>query len=197
MQCSTQLAQEELQRSQEDQRRRYDVPMKLRSFEVGQQVLLLLPSSSNNLFVQWQGPDEDIKWVGDANYQIRVPRQGNRLYHINLFKGCNEHEEPGLYNAEIDWDGKGREQSWELQAQVATGLPASEWQICQIQQVLENYPDVFWDAPGKVRGVEHHIPTPPGWVVPFRPTPMAMKEVLEKEVQLMLALGIIEESTNP
>lgn len=83
-----------------------------------------------------------------------------------------------------------------------TRLPASEWQLCQMQQVLRDYPGVFWDASGTVRGVEHHIPIPtptPRQVVwvPFQPTPIAMKKALKKEVQSMLALGIIEESTSP
>lgn len=51
MWASAQLAQEELQRSQEGQKRRYDAHLKPRSLEVGQQVLLLLPSSSNKLLV--------------------------------------------------------------------------------------------------------------------------------------------------
>lgn len=48
-------------------------------------------------------------------------------------------------------------------------------------------------------GVEHHVPTTLGCVVrvSLRPTPLAMKEVLRKEVQSMLSLGIIEGSTSP
>lgn len=41
--------------------------------------------------------------------------------------------------------------------------------------------------------VSLHTPERKVWV-PFRPTPLAMKEALEKEVKSMLALGIIEES---
>lgn len=50
-----------------------------------------------------------------------------------------------------------------------------------------------------MQGVEHHIPTPPWRVVrvPFRPTPLAMKGALEKQVQSMLALGMVEVSISP
>lgn len=91
--------QEDLQRSQEGQKRKYNAHVKPSSFEVGQRVLFLLPSSSNKLFVQWQGPYEVIEWVGDANYRIWVPDQENRLYHINLLKGWHECKEPRWYNA--------------------------------------------------------------------------------------------------
>lgn len=58
---------------------------------------------------------------------------------------------------------------------------------------------MFSKKPGKVQGVEHHIPTLPGTVmcVPFQLTLMAMKEALKKEVQTMLALGVTEEFTSP
>lgn len=58
---------------------------------------------------------------------------------------------------------------------------------------------MFWDAPGMVRRVEHHIPTTPGWVirVPLHRTHLAMKKTLTNEVQSMLSLGVIEETTSP
>lgn len=59
--------------------------------------------------------------------------------------------------------------------------------------------DVFLDTPGTVKRVEYHIPTPVGEVVkvPLQPTPLALKETLESEVQSMLPLGVIEEPTSP
>lgn len=103
-----------------------------------------------------------------------------------------------LYNAEIDWEKEGRVQSQELQRQIATGIPASEWQLKQIQQVLNEYPDIFSELPGKMQEVDHHIPTFLGRVVRilFLPIPLALKEALDKEVQSMFALGVIEKSTS-
>lgn len=66
MRASAQLAQ----KAHGKQKRRYDAQVKPRFFEVGQKVLLLLHSSSNKLLVQWQGPYEVIKWVGEANYRV-------------------------------------------------------------------------------------------------------------------------------
>lgn len=48
-------------------------------------------------------------------------------------------------------------------------------------------------------GVEHDISTPPGELVctPLRPTPLALWDVLEQEVQQMLRLGVVQESNSP
>lgn len=48
-------------------------------------------------------------------------------------------------------------------------------------------------------GVEHCIPTPLGIVaqIPYHPTAVMQKQALEQEIQSMLALGVIEESTSP
>lgn len=151
----------------------------------GKKVLLLLPSSSNKLIVQWQGPYEIVEKVEEVDYHIQLPGQGMKLYHVNLLKAWQDADETGWYQAEIDWDEEGRKQSQELQRQVAMGLPASEWQLHQIQQVLGEYPDVFQDVPGWVRAVVHWIPTPPGKVVwvPYCPTPVMQKQALEQEIR--------------
>lgn len=47
MKVPAQLAQEELQKAQGEQKRRYDGRVKPHSFEVGQKALLLFPSSIN------------------------------------------------------------------------------------------------------------------------------------------------------
>lgn len=112
-------------------------------------MLLLLPTSSNKLLLQWQGCYEVVEWVGQNDYRIRVPEQGFWLYHVKFLKGWQEPEEFGWYNADMDWNEEGKEQSQDWQRQVATGLPASEWQLHhQIQQVLSEYPDAFHDTPG-------------------------------------------------
>lgn len=113
------------------------------------------------LLVSLQRPYEIVEQVGNVDYWVQVPSQGRHLYLVNLLKEWHEREDPGFYNTELDWDEESREQSRELQAQVAVGVPASAWQLQQISQVLRDYRDVFVDTPGAVKGVEHNIP-PPG-----------------------------------
>lgn len=90
LQILAQLAQEELAKTQGDQKRWYDAQVRLRTFDGGQKVLLLLPSTSNKLLIQWQGPYEVLERVGEVNYHIQVPGQGIKLYHDNILKEWQE-----------------------------------------------------------------------------------------------------------
>lgn len=160
-----QLAQAELAHTQEAQRQCYDEAVRPRACQPGQHILLLLPSSSNKLLMSWQGPFEVVEKVGDVDDRIQVPDQGWRLYHVNLLKEWQEHEDPVLYKVEIDWDEEGKLQYRELQAQIATGEPASAWQQHQIRkirirQVLNEFGDVFRQPRDGLGG---KAPPPPPW----------------------------------
>ncbi|KAL8585224.1 hypothetical protein ACOMHN_013239 [Nucella lapillus] len=73
-------------------------------------------------------------------------------------------------------------------------------QTHQLLQVLSDYKDILTDKPGVAVGVEpHQIQTTtdvPIRVKPY-PLPFAKRVVVEKEIQTMLKLGVIEPSTSP
>lgn len=54
----TELVQENLGRVQKVQKNWYDRNARLREFEPGDSVLVLLPTSTSKLRAQWQGPYE-------------------------------------------------------------------------------------------------------------------------------------------
>jgi len=58
LQSTRELAQTELQKSQIRQQKYYDRKTKVRTFEKGDEVLVLLPTDSNKLPLQWKGPFE-------------------------------------------------------------------------------------------------------------------------------------------
>lgn len=74
------------------------------------------------------------------------------------------------------------------------GVPISAWQTCQINQVVSDFPDVFSEIPGTAQGVQHHILIRPGTVVrtPAQRTPLALQDTIERDVQNMLQLEVIE-----
>jgi len=41
--------------------------------EAGEEVLVLLPTSSNKLLAQWQGPYRVLHRVGKVNYEVYMP----------------------------------------------------------------------------------------------------------------------------
>ena len=56
LQSTCELAQIELQMSQIRQKKYYYTKTKVRTFEKGDEVLVLLPTDSNKLLLQWKGP---------------------------------------------------------------------------------------------------------------------------------------------
>lgn len=181
--------------------------MKVRNIQVGQRVLLLLPTTAGKLFVKCLGLYEVVQKTGDVTYVIRIPGTGHKQYHINLLKEWKERvaagddEDDGLagWELSVDWDEEGRERTMELHKQIEEGIPVSVWQIRQIDQVLSHFPELFADAPFVAKGVVHRIQTDPGVVVraPSRPVPLSLQQTIEDQVQTMLQLGVIEPSVSP
>ena len=63
----------------------YDKRARSRKFDVGDKVLLLLPSESNKVLLQWNGPYEVLEVVNVMNYKINVKGVVN-TYPANKLK---------------------------------------------------------------------------------------------------------------
>ena len=63
----------------------YDRRAKPRSFKVGDKVLLLLPSDSNKLLLQWRGPFEIVEVLNRVDYRVNVNGYIH-TYHANILK---------------------------------------------------------------------------------------------------------------
>ena len=63
----------------------YDRRAKSRKFAIGDKVLLLLPTDSNKLLLQWKGPYEVVKVVTNMHYKTNVNGVVS-TYHSNLLK---------------------------------------------------------------------------------------------------------------
>ena len=75
----------ELQNSQKRYKKYYDRKAKPRCLEVGEQVLILLPTDSNKLLMQWRGPYTVESHVGDNDYRIKMGSK-TKTYHVNMLK---------------------------------------------------------------------------------------------------------------
>ena len=82
------LVKESEEHSKQEMKKYYDRAALQRSFQEGDQVLVLLPSKSNKLLTDWMGPYSITKRVSDVNYEVdmadRVKRR--RTFHINALK---------------------------------------------------------------------------------------------------------------
>ena len=79
------LAKAELEKNQRRNKNLYNRKAKKRSFQVGDKILVLLPTDQNKLLMQWKGPFEikGTKWGN--NYHVEVNKKV-KTYHINMLK---------------------------------------------------------------------------------------------------------------
>ena len=92
----------------------YDRNSRHRELEVDCQVLVLLPSSTNKLLAQSQGPYKVLEKIGSVNYTIRMHdcRKRRRIVHVNMLrKFCQPSDQTtvGYWCKEADSDGQEEE----------------------------------------------------------------------------------------
>ena len=79
------LAQETLAKSQNKYKKYYDRRSRPRSLQVGDQVLILLPTDRNKLLMQWKGPFPVKGKFNEVDYIIKIKGK-EKPYHINNLK---------------------------------------------------------------------------------------------------------------
>ena len=200
------LAHEFLQSAQTRYKKHFDRKARMRSLKVGEWALVLLPTDSNKLLMQWQGPYEVQEVVGLTDYRIWVGDK-LRLFHINMLKMYTLREEvvgsmaaildPGncseleLY----DLPGQDGETFKDVHLNDELTLPRAN----NLRALMEENETIFTDAPGITELVEHEIKlttSQPIRVKPY-PIPFSQASVVEDEVRKMLASGVVEPSSSP
>ena len=84
----TEHVQENLRKAQRHQKTWYDRNARERSFQRGDQILILLPIPTNKLMAQWQGPYPVLRQVGPVTYKVNVfnRRKWKRILHVNMLR---------------------------------------------------------------------------------------------------------------
>ncbi|XP_026198272.1 uncharacterized protein LOC113150097 isoform X1 [Anabas testudineus] len=193
------LAQAHMEEAQKCQKTWYEKSARQRSFEPGQKVPVMLPTSDSKLLAKWQGPFVVEKKLGPTTYKVSTPerKQSSRVLQVNLLKewiprvkesaevlliqGVKEKEEtddqylPSSESSELDVSH------------------LSEEQQAQVKMLLSL--EIFQEYPGRTEHVEHEI------VLKYNATVQRMSyQIPERllgslmEVDLMLSLRIIKPS---
>ena len=185
------VVREHLGRAQQAQARVYNRGAKLRTFNPGDQVLVLVPTAECKFLAKWQGPYDVIDRVGEVNYRVRQPgrRKTIQVYHINLLKQWHPPtalRDPALLSLSAQLP----------LPEVPVGDQLSPSQSQDLKEVVLQHLDVFSERPGRTATVSHDIKTEPGVRVRLRPyrIPEARRAAIRAEVTSMLQMGIIEES---
>ena len=168
------LARENLGKMQVKQKVYYDKRARSRKFGVGDKVLLLLPTDSNKLLLQWKGPYDVVEVVNRMDYKIDVDGIVN-TYHANMLKLYVERQDVMshcLMSAEasstVDEEVENEEFSLDECAFPTAKQPESynDVSICEaltseqrsdVETLIRQYPDVFTSLPGLTDQIEHNI----------------------------------------
>ena len=202
MEKMTEIVKEKLTSSQRVQKQWYDRNSRDRTFDPGDQVLILLPTSSNKLLAQWQGPYEIIKKMGKVDYMVKLHdrRKKFKVYHVNMLRKWHVPIATACYSEELSEDHEDIPTWEEINpvgvGNVKLGEKLTDKQAEQIQKLLGEYSRVFQAKPGCTHLAEHHIRTKdavPIKLPPYR-LPHAYRETVKTELDEMLKDGIIEPS---
>ena len=195
-------AQGNMEHATTRQKRWYDQKARERSFQPGEEVLVLLPTSLSKLTAQWQGPYKVEKAIGKVNYLVQMPgrRKVRKVFHVNMLQkwhtpvcvGFVGHTEGGEKEEEIPCWKEPRTGGARIGNQLATN------QTEELQELLGKFKDVFQTLPGHTNLAEHRIlveDVVPVRLSPYR-IPHAYRETVRAELKEMLDHGVIERSAS-
>ena len=196
--------EENMQKAQETQKRWYDRNAREKTLEPGEKVLVLLPTSSNKLLAQWQGPYTVEKRVSDVTYQVDMSnkRKRHRVFHVNMLRQWHD-QQPTDSSLWVD-DTEEAEDEIPVWGKddtcVQWNLPPhlDEMQKRSLHGLLKEFEDTLKSKPGRTRMIEHSIHTGSAQAIrlpPYR-LPYAYRDVITKELKEMLEDGVISRSTS-
>ena len=94
------VARDNLASSQMQMKNLYDKNSEMRSFNVNEEVLVLLPTPGQPFSAKYFGPYKIIKKINDLNYLVNIPegRRKEKMLHINLLKKYHRRDAALLVN---------------------------------------------------------------------------------------------------
>ena len=206
----TDLVKANMDKAQTQQKSWYDRKSKAREFKSDDEVLLLLPSSTNALEAKWMGPYRVVQRVGPVDYEIEMGdrRKKRKVFHVNLLKEFIRRVPEvlvcvGIKDVSGDAEGQDEDVTWtcdgssKVENNMDEGLSFAQKE--DLARELSDFDQVLIDRPGQTDVMDYDIEMTPG-VKPERQRPyripQAKVEQAKKEVEMMLDLGIIEESNS-
>ena len=161
------LVQENLSKAQERQKSWYDKNARVREFQPGDPVLVLLPTATSKLLAQWQGPYQVVKCMDKVTYMVDMHdhKKRRRVFHVNMLKTFQIHQLTESSYLVTDGEGDNKEGDilfWlngtpDDRPLVGQGLNNDQRQ--QLQQILTEFSEVLQNKPGHTKLVEYRIET--------------------------------------
>ena len=209
------FAKKNLRKSQEVMKANFDPKTKVRVFQEGDKVLVLLPTPGNPLKAAFSGPWKIIKKVSELNYLVETPgrRKKHQLCHVNMLKAFRDRAGKEVKAAttmvmsEIP--------KVEETIRVCSEFPDSNSDILSnltkfldylpekeqesLIDLIVEFKDLFKDTPGRTTLLEHDVEienSPPVKQCPYRLNPVK-NSIVDAEVKYMMDNDLIEASNSP
>ncbi len=212
------VAREHLGRAQRSMKEHYDRRAKYRSFNPGDEVLVLLPLQGQPLAARYSGPYVVEARISDLDYLVSTPdrRKKAQLCHLNMLKPYFRRDgQEGPFSSAVEEAPLVMFLGSEGDAGDTLGpepvVPTEQWDHNSVDTLrgklshlektrgeellgrLLQYPAVFSKVPGRTALAVHDIDvgdSRPVKLPPYRTNPHKQK-LLEEELQYMLAHGLI------
>ncbi|XP_064102686.1 uncharacterized protein LOC135212849 [Macrobrachium nipponense] len=162
------VAHENLKVVQEEMKRNYDKKAAKRELDIGDKVLVYLPTAGKVFNQKYIGPCTVKEKVSDVNYRIQFPtgRRKVKTFHINKLKKYNESS--GVLSIAKEDDEKDVEEEIELRLKNTDYLSDDEKfrKLCihlsdeqqhDFKVLIQNFSDLFSDHPKRIKEVQHKI----------------------------------------
>ncbi|XP_068250693.1 uncharacterized protein [Palaemon carinicauda] len=168
-----------------------------RSFEVGDQVLVLRPGEQRPLSTKFTGPHKNIGKKGKLNYLVDCDIRRAKWLHIKLLKPYQQRANVVGTVTQIH----SPESNSEVLANFKLVTPALDTvKRGVVKNLLLQHPQVVRDTLGHTQLLEHKIDLVPGTCPTrqyyYRLNPQQAERVSE-QIKLQLSLGLIGESESP
>ena len=194
------LVQRHLQQVQRQQKRWYDQKARELHLKEGDQVLLLLPDSTQKFQRKWQGPYKVKRRTSSVNYEIIMgPDRQTKTFHINLLRKWHPRApEQSSYANDVE-DLESVTERGNSTQQIKMGTQLSDEQQRQLRETLHRFPGVMATQPGKTDLIAHRISLSDCTPIRQRPyrIPHAYRDDVLEELEEMERTGVIKESDSP
>eukprot|EP00795_Rhopilema_esculentum_P006818 gene6818-12410_t len=206
------IVQENLSTAQRKQKTWYDKKSRVRIFKEGDEVFVLLPTSTNKLQAQWQGPYKVKRQVGPVDYEIDMAnrRRRFRIFHVNMLSPKHTAVDVSYWIAERENSSEDQEENDLVAPSINNEFSKDGWEAVKIEEdlsdsqsrtlhvLLQRFATVLKDSPGKTTVVEHQIHTGDAKPVRKRPyrLPQSQYEKIKTEIEKMEEMGIIQPSNS-
>jgi hypothetical protein len=186
----------------------YNAHAREKSFVVGDQVLLLTPTSGNKLLSCWTGPGTIVAVRSEHSYNVSLPNGAVRHCHANILR--KYYTRVGMVGVILEQDCEidpvhpivtypPDKTSFEenLSKVDLTHLPTK--QKSDLLKLLRKHHKAFNDEPGLCNMAKHAIHTVPGFTPkaqrPYR-IPHKLQAEVDRQIEVLLSTNKIRESTS-